>query len=765
MKLKSPRRRASDFVRAQPIGLLGRLRLRHKIGLMLLLGALLPLLLSTWLSRRLILSGLGTAARTQAERTVHVALNLALTEVEDVFRETVRISESEGLDKHLRGDRQTLDAFLQRAAAQLPTGLVELADRSGRVIAQAGSADASGRGVGRGLSTPNGSDPIRRALAYERRVTFVNLPAGLAIRASAPVVDDAYDLDGAVVVTLPLDAVFANRLKAQLAVDVVVFQGGSPIASSLVDSGGRALRGFEAPNEVVDAVLRGATRISEAEAGGRLFSVGYVPLKDLDGHRLGMLAVAVDEDWLVSARSQAWRLLQLGALSAVVIALTLSLLLSRRLTRPLKHLHAGALAVAHGDLDHQIVQETGDEIGDLAVAFAQMTRAVRDSSADFERKVKQRTVEIVATNRELERALTELRAAQAQLIHSERMAGLGTLVAGVAHEVNSPAAAIQGVVDNLGENVKRLARRARELGEMPLSPEDRTRFFALVEQLAPRLSLFHLETPTLVRKRGRELATRLKRFGVLEVEDICRTLVEIGAEEGAYQLAQLAEQVVVRQSAGANAAAAQASRIAALAVLVGYLEQYAYLVRNTHAIRTAIRRITRIVGALKSYSHLDQAKVTVADIHEGIENTLVILHSELKHGISVIRKYAEIPALPVFVDELNQVWTNLIHNAVQALGGRGEIVIETRMNGQNVEVAVEDNGPGIPPEVRGRIFEPFFTTKSKGEGTGLGLGIVQQIVDKHGGVIEVDSQPGRTRFVVRLPSSGPPTVERTGESG
>jgi signal transduction histidine kinase len=185
------------------------------------------------------------------------------------------------------------------------------------------------------------------------------------------------------------------------------------------------------------------------------------------------------------------------------------------------------------------------------------------------------------------------------------------------------------------------------------------------------------------------------------------------------------------------------------------LEQYAYLFRNTHAIRTAIRRITRIVGALKGYSHLDQAKVSATDLHEGIENTLVILHSELKYGINVTRDYAELPAVPVYVDELNQVWTNLIHNAVQALGGKGDILIETRVDGSNVAVTVQDNGPGISPDVMPRIFEPFFTTKPKGEGTGLGLGIVKQIVDKHGGTIDVTSKPGCTRFTVRIPIEGP----------
>jgi signal transduction histidine kinase len=150
--------------------------------------------------------------------------------------------------------------------------------------------------------------------------------------------------------------------------------------------------------------------------------------------------------------------------------------------------------------------------------------------------------------------------------------------------------------------------------------------------------------------------------------------------------------------------------------------------------------------------------VESADVHEGIENTLVILHHELKYGIVVVRRYGQLPKIPVYVDELNQVWTNLIHNGVQALGGKGEIVIETTAPGvgeDTVAIRVIDNGPGISADILPRIFEPFFTTKAKGEGTGLGLGIVKKIVEKHGGKVEVESAPGRTCFTVRLPVSGP----------
>ncbi|MGZ3427770.1 MAG: GAF domain-containing protein, partial [Polyangia bacterium] len=819
----TPRRRASDRVRAQPVGFFGYLRLRHKLALMLTIAALLPVLGASTVAMRLVLAGLKSGVRTQTERTMRVALNLVLSNVKEVFEETIRLSEQAGLSDLLLLDPQSTGELLQHKDLQLMPGLVEIADETGKVV---GRRVVGGAQLAANLSS---TDAIRGALSYERRVTIARGPtpgAPLMIRASAPVVDDAYQLRGAVVVSVPLDAEFADRLKAQLAADVVVYQADAPTASSFVAVDGRREVGFAAPIEVVTHVLGGATRVIEANAYGRLFSVGYAPLQDYEGHRLGMLAVAADEDALVSAKLSAWRSLALGGASAVLFALALAALLSRRLTRPLGHLHAGALAVARGDLDHQIVQETGDEIGDLAVAFAQMTRAVKEnqerlaarmreivtlheigravssvlgldevlrkiveevasvlnaergallitrpdgglsigagvrlqgaellpalgevlqrrggpvriedvheddelrlpaenarvagpllavpleqkdrnlgmlvvtrrqdqpfsdgdlrlvatfanqaataisnarlydevqkSSEELEIKVKERTFELVVANRELGKTLDELRAAQAALVHSERMAGLGQLVAGVAHEVNSPAAAIQGAVDNLSDNVQRLARRARELSDVKLPPEERMRFFALVEQLAPRLAGARVEAPASVRRQARELATNLAQLGVPNAEAACRTLVEIGAAEAAYNLAQLAQSP---DATGAGEGAQQAS-IKSLEALTGYLEQYAYLFRNTHAIRTAIRRITRIVGALKGYSHLDQAKVSATDLHEGIENTLVILHSELKYGINVTRDYAELPAVPVYVDELNQVWTNLIHNAV-----------------------------------------------------------------------------------------------------
>jgi len=164
-------------------------------------------------------------------------------------------------------------------------------------------------------------------------------------------------------------------------------------------------------------------------------------------------------------------------------------------------------------------------------------------------------------------------------------------------------------------------------------------------------------------------------------------------------------------------------------------------------------RIAEIVKALKSYTYLDQAPTLSVDIHEGLDNTLVIMRSKLKPGVTVHREYAkDLPTIQAYGSELNQVWTNLIDNAIDAMNGQGEITLRTSFDDQWISVEVEDQGQGIPEHILPHIFDPFYTTKPVGQGTGLGLNISYNIiVHKHKGQIEVSSQPGKTIFIVRLP--------------
>jgi len=391
------------------------------------------------------------------------------------------------------------------------------------------------------------------------------------------------------------------------------------------------------------------------------------------------------------------------------------------------------------DADLSLLTTFADQAG-AAVDNALLYSEVREAREQLEKKVELRTTELTASNRELARAIADLGETQAQLVLSERMAGLGLLVAGVAHEINSPTAAIRGTIDGLTGALARVSRHGATLAARaaPGSVAE------ALEALAPVLAERALPTSLTARKAARQIAAALDAMPgrVAEPRALAAELADLGATPD--------EAVRLIDATGRDRELARP--------VVAALTDHVYLHRTASTVRHAVASIQRIVGALKSYSHLDhQAVRTEADLHEGLETTLALLHHALR-DIVVERRFGVLPRVPVYVDELNQVWTNLIQNAQQALtsraGADGKITIETAVEDDWVVVRVTDNGPGVPGDVLPRIFEPFFTTKRKGEGTGLGLGIARQIVHKHGGAMRCESQPGRTRFEVRLPIGG-----------
>ncbi len=410
----------------------------------------------------------------------------------------------------------------------------------------------------------------------------------------------------------------------------------------------------------------------------------------------------------------------------------------------------GVLAVGRAEdarefseADFNLLTTFADQAG-AAVENALLYQEVREASEELERKVRLRTAELTAINTELGKALANLRETQAQLILSERMAGLGLLVAGVAHEINSPTAAIRGSIDGLGAAINRVARHGAELATRASVPAVGQAVTDFLEKIAPQLAERPLVTGLAARKAARDLVTAL--------EVATRTGTPL-ADPHALA-ADLADLGVSPDEARRLIEALGPDRLQARAMIAA-LTDHVYLHRTSSTVRHAIGQIQRIVGALKSYSHLDQQATRVeADLHEGLETTLALLHHALR-DIVVERRYGDLPHVAVYVDELNQVWTNLIQNAQQALAGKGAIAIETsvevRANTDWAVVRVIDDGPGVPEEALPQIFEPFFTTKPKGEGTGLGLGIARQIVDKHQGVLRCQSEPGRTVFEVWLP--------------
>jgi signal transduction histidine kinase len=329
--------------------------------------------------------------------------------------------------------------------------------------------------------------------------------------------------------------------------------------------------------------------------------------------------------------------------------------------------------------------------------------------------------------------VTALRSAEEALRQSERMATLGTLAAGVAHELNNPAAAATRAAGQLRDALGKFQEAAVALGHIDLS---KGRGEALV-RIVGASQAERAAPPTDPMKRSdleSDVEAWLEEHEVSEAWELAPALVALGFDRAT--LTGLADQWGADHVAAIRWVA-RAQPVRMLAVEVG----------------EATRRISEIVGALKSYSFLGQAPVRSVDVTRGIEDTLTLLRGVLKTGVTIVRDYgADLPAIDAYGSELNQVWTNLIHNAVDAMGGQGQLVIRTRRDREAIAVEIEDNGPGIPEHVLPRIFDAFFTTKEPGKGTGLGLPTSRNIVvKKHGGSIDVTSRPGSTRFIVTLP--------------
>lgn len=348
-------------------------------------------------------------------------------------------------------------------------------------------------------------------------------------------------------------------------------------------------------------------------------------------------------------------------------------------------------------------------------------------------------------NNKLEEKIIErtnqLKETQSQLVQNEKLLGLGTMVAGIAHEINTPAGIIKAGIENLNTNLHSFINLLTCLDSANIFKDHQ--FITILQSIATK------KVQRLTGAQQFRLKKDLKAQFV-NMENRIDFIMEFGLVQEIEKIKSLSENNFQ------------------------VLKNLSKMVHNIRNVEYSIVSVVKIVKALKYYSHLDQAPTEHVDIGEGIENTLVILNNQLKHGITLVKDIQDVPLTRCVASELNQIWTNLIMNSMHAMDNSGtiKVTLETLHIGDFPEkgtileeahvkkksdgtlcnvVTIEDNGPGVPQNIQSKIFDPFFTTKGPGEGTGLGLGIVRNIVAGHNGFISFFSKPGCTRFSIFLP--------------
>jgi len=349
---------------------------------------------------------------------------------------------------------------------------------------------------------------------------------------------------------------------------------------------------------------------------------------------------------------------------------------------------------------------------------------------NFEKIITEQNIELREQKEELQETLINLKNTQSQLIQSEKMGALGNLIAGIAHEINTPLGAINASVGNIS-------------GSLDSSMQN---LYKLITELSKKELVIFLRILDLMKKDKPSLTSKEKRQIKKEIQ---QKLTDSGANDP-YTLAETLMYLDLYNEVDQIIAMLEVEN----PEFILKAARDIYSVRkNTENIKLAVEKASKVVFALKKFVHKDQAgEKEKADIVENIETVLTLQYNQLKQGIEVIRDYDEVPQINCYPDELVQVWINLVSNAIHAMNNHGTLTISVKTENEKVKVQISDTGHGIPEDIQERIFEPFFTTKKSGEGTGIGLDIVKRIIDKHNAKIDLASSVDEgTTFTVWLP--------------
>lgn len=567
-----------------------------------------------------------------------------------------------------------------------------------------------------------------------------------ALTASQPVYNFTGQLAGVCGVDLLLSEQFQKFLAdlqiGKTGIAFIMTRKGELVASStktsITTGEGKETKLVQAQNSQ-DPLIKATAKYLQAQTGGlgaiaQLQQLNFrfeeqqellavMPFTNSGGLDWVIVVVVPEQDFMaeINANNQTTVLL---CILALIVSIALGIITTKWIVGLILKLRDASQAIAQGNLDQSVAISGVTELEDLSHVFNDMAGQLKTSFENKELLVQVRT-------QELSQTLENLQATQKELVQSEKMAALGQLVAGIAHEINTPLGAIRASISNISSGLETSLTQLPQLFQQ-LSSLQQTEFIAFLTaacQTHPYLSTRE------ARKLKRSLVEELDSQSMENTEILADNLVQMGVTQNLSAFLPL-----LRSDQGS--------------LVLAIVNQLSSQVRNSDNIKVAVDRAAKIVYALKSYARQDISgeKVPV-NITDNIDIILTLYHNQIKQNIDLIQNYQPVPEIFGYPEELSQVWTNLIHNALQAMNYKGTLQIKVFQQENSVVVQISDSGTGIPLEIQQKIFEPFFTTKPVGEGSGLGLDIVSKIIKKHGGAIEVASEPGQTTFSVFLPIS------------